>query len=53
MCVCVCVCVCVKFVFFFFVGPKREKSKYLKMNWFTKRFKFLNELFFSFLSVCF
>ena len=46
MCVCVCVCVCaclcvrvcVFVIFSFFVGPKREKSKYFKMNRSIKRF---------------
>ena len=40
MCVCVCVCVCVhkKIFLYFFVGPKREKSKYFKMNRSTERF---------------
>ena len=31
MCVCVCVCVCVGMIFFL-VGPKREESKYFKMD---------------------
>ena len=47
--ICVCVCVCI-----FCVGPKREKSKYFKMNGFTEKFiLFKNYLFRSSIRVCF
>ena len=50
MCVCVCVCVCVRVCNVFAVGPKREKSKYFKMNRSTNRsFK---KIFVSFLRTC-
>ena len=45
--------ICKKISSFFFVeGPKREKSKYFKMNKSTKRFVFFKELFILFLHTC-
>ena len=42
VCVCLCMCVCIyMFVFSFrVVGPKKEQSKYFKMNSFTERYVF-------------
>ena len=36
--------ICNFFLFLFVIGPKREKSKYFKMNSPTKRFVFFKEL---------
>ena len=40
-------------VCFLFVGPKREKSKYFKMNRSTEKFIFFKELFCFYIRVCF